>query len=129
MTGDDLVSEGEAIVKPCFALSARGAGVPAGYWGGSRSDIPDEFPPEVTKFKNRRHIVTVAEALLARIGVDELTMSLYEWYARNDDDPLLQVDAKRGLPWGTIQFSRLPTLSPSFSLSPARADLRAANAA
>jgi hypothetical protein len=108
VTGPELVSEGEAIAKPCFALSARGAGVPAAYWGGSRSDIPDEFPPEVTKFSNRRHIVTVAEALLARIGVDRLTLSLYEWYARDDGDPLLQVEANRGLPWGTIQFSGEP---------------------
>lgn len=107
MTGADLVSEGEAIVKPCFALSARGSGEPAGYWGGSRSDIPGEFPPEVTRFSHRRHIVTVADAVLARIGVG-LTLSLYEWFARDDGDPVLHVEAKRGVPWASLQFSGEP---------------------
>src|SRR5688572_18904362 len=107
MTGADLVFEAEAIAKPCFALSARGAGVAAGYWGGSRSDLPDQFPPEVTKFSHRRHIVTVGEALLSRIGVDRLTMSLYEWMDR-DDEPHMHVERTRDLQWAAVQFSGDP---------------------
>ena len=48
MTPDELIAEGEALVKRCFALSARGAGAVVGYWGGVRADLPEQFPPEVT---------------------------------------------------------------------------------
>jgi len=94
MTADELIAEGELLVKRCFALSARGSGTPAGYWGGSRADLPDQFPPEVTQFKHRRHIVSVGEPLLAQIGADRIKwVSLYEWTPTADDrDPLHHVE-------------------------------------
>jgi hypothetical protein len=68
MTGDELIAEGDAIARRCFALAASGSGDVVGYWGGSRADISDRFPPETTAFSHRRHIVSVDGALLSRIG-------------------------------------------------------------
>ena len=108
MTADELIAEGEALVTRCFALSGRGAGAPAGYWGGSRADLPDQFPPEVTKFSHRRHIVSVGEPLLAQIGADRLGwVSLYEWTSR-DDDTHQHVEADSRKPWASLQFSGEP---------------------
>jgi hypothetical protein len=110
MTADELIAEGELLVKRCFALSARGSGTPAGYWGGSRADLPDQFPPEVTQFKHRRHIVSVGEPLLAQIGADRIKwVSLYEWTPTADDrDPLHHVEEDNDEPWASLQFSGEP---------------------
>jgi hypothetical protein len=108
VTADELIAEGELLVKRCFALSARGSGTPAGYWGGSRADLPDQFPPEVTKFTHRRHIVSVGEPLLAQIGAERIKwVSLYEWTARAGDDHH-QVEADSRKPWASLQFSGEP---------------------
>lgn len=108
MTPDDLVAEAQAIAKRCFVLSSRGSGAPAGYWGGSRGDIPDQFPPEVSKFSHRRHIVSVGEPLLSLIGADKLqSVSLYEWTDRQGDTQP-HVEANRSKPWPSLQFSGEP---------------------
>jgi hypothetical protein len=107
VTGAELIAEGESLVKRCFALSARGTGAPAGYWGGSRADLPDQFPPEV-KYSHRRHIVSVGEPLLPLIGAERLTwVSLYEWSDRNDDTHH-RVEADHRKPWASLQFSGEP---------------------
>lgn len=80
MKPQDLISEGEAITKKCFLLNPSASGEIVGYWGGTRSDIPDSFPPVVTEFTSRRHLVTVAESLLKQLGIERLgPTSLYEW--------------------------------------------------
>ena len=108
MTPADLVSEGQAIARRCFVLSTHGTGVPAGYWGGSRSDIPDSFPPEVTKFSRRRHIVSVGEPLLALIGAVGLpSVSLYEWFDQ-DEEPHLHVERGRPGQWAELRFDGEP---------------------
>jgi hypothetical protein len=108
VTPDELIAEGEALVRRCYALSARGAGAVVGYWGGVRADLPEQFPPEVTKFTRRRHIVTVGEPLLGQIGAERLNwVGLYEWTAREGDDHH-HVEADSRKPWASLQFSGEP---------------------
>ncbi|HEX6272775.1 MAG TPA: hypothetical protein VFZ53_07045 [Polyangiaceae bacterium] len=107
MTSDELIADAEAIAKPCFTLAASGQGQVMGYWGGSRADLSDEFPPEV-KFERRRHIASVDGALLARLGTEAPALvSLYEWIDRDEDSHLVvETDARK--PWATLGFSGEP---------------------
>lgn len=92
MNADELIAEGEAIAKKCFLLTTEPRGEIVGHWGGTRSDIPDSFPPEVTQFTSRRHIATVSERLLADLGIDRLgATGLFEWEGV-DGDPHLCVE-------------------------------------
>jgi hypothetical protein len=108
MTPEELISEGQAIAKRCFVLSTRGTGAPAGYWGGSRSDIADAFPLEVTKFTRRRHIVSVGESLLALVGAEKLpSVSLYEWFDQ-EEESYLHVERGRPGEWSALRFDGDP---------------------
>lgn len=80
MNTDDLIAEGQAIAKRCFHLSIQSQGEIFGYWGGRRSDFPEVFPPEVTRFSRRRHIVTISQRLLRELGLESLgAVGLFEW--------------------------------------------------
>jgi hypothetical protein len=109
VTEDELIAEGEALVKRCFVLSARGAGAVAGYWGGERADEPNALPPEVTRFKGRRHIVSVGEPLLAAIGLARTSwVSVFEYLPRDDDEPDYRAFADDEPAWGALEFSGEP---------------------
>jgi hypothetical protein len=67
---EDLVRMGESIQRPCYCLHEAGPGEPVvAYWGGSRSDIPESFPPVVTRFSSRRHILSFDYRLAEDIGI------------------------------------------------------------
>jgi len=80
MTIEELISEGEALVRPSWILRPEptGSGVVA-YWGGSRSDMPHELPSQVVAFSGRRHIFSVAEQLLPQSDGVRGPISLFEW--------------------------------------------------
>ena len=87
MTLETLIAEGERLSRPSFLLypEPKGSGELVGYWGGSRKDIPDELPPYVTAFTGRRHIFTLNEELLARLGINQGPVSLFEWESEEAD--------------------------------------------
>lgn len=58
------------------------------YWGGSRGDKPDVFPPNMA-FVNRRHICTISEELPTHLGFENTgPVSLYESEKNSDDNEL-----------------------------------------
>jgi hypothetical protein len=71
MTIEELIHEGESLQKPSFLLSETetDSGVVA-YWGGSRADVPEQMPPEVTAFRTRHHLLTISEHLFRQIVPD-----------------------------------------------------------
>jgi len=101
MDQNQLITEGEAIAKPCFILTSQPQGEVVGYWGGVRGDIPNSLPPEVTRFVSRRHLVTVSDGLLVQLGIDRLgPISLFEWvdtagkpHLRVERDPRIQFNS------------------------------------
>jgi hypothetical protein len=64
MTLEELIQEGEVLQKPSLLLSEKrtDSGVVA-YWGGSRADMPEQMPPEVTAFRTRHHLLTISDAV------------------------------------------------------------------
>lgn len=66
----ELIACAESLQQPCFHLieAKRGDAV-VGYWGGQRSDVPETFPPEVTMYRARRHLLSIDHALFDRLGV------------------------------------------------------------
>ena len=86
MTIEELISEGETLVRPSFLLNAQETDSgKVGYWGGERADMPDELPPQVTAFSGRRHIFSVSEALVSKLGINQGPFSLNEWENKNGD--------------------------------------------
>ena len=79
MTLDELITEGEALARPCFLLSTSPSGRHGGYWGGERADKPNRVPPAARRLRSRRHIVTVDERLLAELSLPAAApLSLFE---------------------------------------------------
>ncbi len=78
MKVEDLIAEGESLVRPCFLLTGSPSGRLAGFWGGERRDKLNALPPEATALRSLRHIVTVDSALLAELGlVSTASLSLF----------------------------------------------------
>src|SRR5258708_10806717 len=76
---DDLIAEGESLVRPCFVLTGSPSARLGGFWGGERGDKPNALPPEATALKSLRHIITVDKALPAELGLPSVApLSLFE---------------------------------------------------
>jgi hypothetical protein len=117
MTLDELLAEGEALTRQSWILRTEPteSGV-VGVWGGERGDMPDALPPEVTAFQGRRHIVTVSEALLTGIGVQQGPVSLFEWESVNYGQTY-RVESDSRLHFKYLSFTGEPlyaTPEPSF---------------
>jgi hypothetical protein len=76
---DDLIAEGESLIRPCFLLTQSPRARLGGYWGGERRDRPNALPPEATALTSLRHIITINEDLLAELGLPSAApLSLFE---------------------------------------------------
>jgi hypothetical protein len=76
---DDLIAEGESLIRPCFLLTRTPPARLGGFWGGERRDKPNALPPEATALKSLRHIITIDEALLAELRLPSAApLSLFE---------------------------------------------------
>jgi len=99
MTPDQLIAEGDAIAKKCFLLIPEVSGPVVGYWGGTRSDIPDSFPEitnsrptKLARYTSRRHVMSIDDSLLNLLGIDRLgPVGLFEWES-TDKNHQLNVD-------------------------------------
>lgn len=123
---DLLLQESQALSLPCFDLvpAAKGDRIVA-HWGGSRVDLPEEFPPEVTALKSQRHLLSVDQQLF-----DELRLPLRRPLALSivttaDDDEQI---AARHVPSSRLSDTEfedsLPlTCRPAVSLPPLEAIL------
>jgi hypothetical protein len=69
MTLDELISEGEALVRPCFLLMSSPSLRFGGFFGGERHDRPNIVPREATALASLRHIITIDSALPAELGL------------------------------------------------------------
>lgn len=108
MTPDELIAAGEAFRKPCLALAEAGNGAPVASWGGERADIPNTLPPEIKAYKARRHILTISEALLERLGEkDTGSMSLFE-ITDNQDETRPIVERAGHEPFASLSLSGTP---------------------
>jgi hypothetical protein len=113
VTPDGLIAAGEALRKPCLALAEAGDGPPVAVWGGERADIPNTLPPEITAYKARRHIITVGEALLERLGEhDTGAMSLFEITDEHDETRPI-VERSRHEPLASLSLSGSPLYAAS----------------
>src|ERR1700722_10098917 len=76
---DDLIAEGESLIRPCFLLTVSPSARLGGFWGGERRDKPNVLPPEAMALSSLRHIVTIDRTLLAELGLSSMApLSLYE---------------------------------------------------
>jgi hypothetical protein len=76
---DDLIAEGESLVRPCFLLTGSPSGRLGGYWGGVRRDKPNAVPPEATAVRSLRHIITIDKNLSAELSLPSAApLSLFE---------------------------------------------------
>jgi hypothetical protein len=66
---DDLIAEGESLIRPCFLLTVSPSARLAGFWGGERPDKPNALPPEATALRSQRHIVTIDRTPPAEFGL------------------------------------------------------------
>src|SRR5262245_50262869 len=108
MTLDELIAEGESLVRPSWILRTQPTGADiVGFWSGERGDLPNALPPEVTAFRGRRHIVTLGESLLVEIGVRHGPVSLFDWESVNGEQ-WLRVEADQRLRFRDLQFSGEP---------------------
>lgn len=69
MTFEELIAEGESLVRPCILLTSSPSPRLGGFWGGERGDKPNALPPDATALRRRRHIITIDGALLAELGL------------------------------------------------------------
>jgi hypothetical protein len=122
MTIDELILEGETLVRPSFLLRSQptDSGVVA-FWGGIRADMPNELPPQVTAFSGRRHIFSFSEQLSAHLGIAQRPVSLFEMESM-DGDFSYRVQADSRLRFADLSFTGEPlyaTPSESFPSFPA----------
>jgi len=103
MTIDELIAEGESLVRPCFLLTGTGSGRLGGYWGGERLDKPTALPPTATQLKSLRHIITIDQTLLGELGLPGARSAA----------PLSLFEAIDVFDWESHRLEREP--SPSFS--------------
>jgi hypothetical protein len=76
---DDLIAEGESLIRPCFLLTVSPSARLGGFWGGERRDKPNALPPAATALRSLRHIVTIDRTLLAELGLPSTApLSLFE---------------------------------------------------
>jgi hypothetical protein len=117
MTLDELIDEGERLVRPSWLLRPdRTASGIVAYWGGERGDKPNALPPEVTAFRARRHTVSLSESLLAELGVRQGPVSLFEWDSAGNATTA-RAEADHRLRFVDLQFSGEPlyaSAEPSF---------------
>lgn len=117
MTLDELIAEGESISRPSFILRPEPSvsGIVA-YWGGERRDIPNVLPREVTAFTERRHILTLSEALFSHLKITRGPSSLFEWsYTKGGQCYTVEPDSR--IQFRELAFSGEPlyaTPEPSF---------------
>jgi len=113
-TVSDLIASGERISRPCFLLRSRGAGPPAGFWGGERGDTPNTPAPEMAEVASRRHILTVDPDLLRRLGLlfREDPVSLFVTRLR-DGTERLEVATSHRPGFSEISFSGVPLYASS----------------
>jgi len=108
LTPEDLIAAGEAFRRPCWALAETGSGPAVAAWGGERADIPNALPPELKVYKAHRHILTISEALLERLGEPETgAMSLFEITA-NHDETYPRVERAGHEPFASLALSGVP---------------------
>jgi hypothetical protein len=64
------IREAEALALPCYDLvpASQGDQV-AAYWGGRRSDLPEELPASVGAIRSRKHILSVDSTLFDALGL------------------------------------------------------------
>ena len=107
MTLEELIIEAELISKPCYLLSTvpNDDGI-VGYWGGSRSDMPEALDPVIVIASRRKHIFTLSDSLLARIGVRAGPVSLFEWSGKGNR--VFRVEADYRLSFGDLSFNGQP---------------------
>lgn len=110
MTLDELIAEGESLERPSWILRPEptDSGVVA-CWGGERHDEPNAVPPEATALRNQRHIVTLSETLLAKTGVPQGPVSLFELvYADGNSTVLAKSGGRFQVPFKDLRISGEP---------------------
>jgi excisionase family DNA binding protein len=92
------IKESEALGLPCFDLVPAERGQPVvAYWGGRRSDLPEEFPEFVTQLKSQAHFLSVDQALFDQLGLQgrgPLALSMITTI--EDDERLDHVNVSTG---------------------------------
>lgn len=65
-----LIASAEKLQRPCFHLveAKRGDAI-VGYWRGHRSYLPRTFPPEVTRYVESQHLLSVEAQLWSELGL------------------------------------------------------------
>ena len=63
---DWAIREAESLALPCYDLEPASNGdVVSGYWGGTRSDLPENLPAFVGAIRSTEHILSVDSAVPA----------------------------------------------------------------
>ena len=120
MTTAELIAEGESLTLPAFYLREQTTvGETMAYWGGSRSDRADVFPPNMA-YLSRRHICTISEGLLVRLDIANTgPVSLYEFEKNSDARELVhRADRDYRTKSTELSFSGLPLVAESVSSFP-----------
>jgi hypothetical protein len=104
-----LKAEAERLARDVFVLSevpnSRGI---IGYWGGVRSDLPNEVSRRATALKGRRHLFSFDEELLTELGLStrgpvsvfeyELTNGRRDFRVEERGTPLAKETTCNGIP-------------------------------
>jgi hypothetical protein len=109
MTLDDLIVEAETISEQAFALYSTPQTDDTeihGYWGGERSDRPNEVPEWVV-FESIRHICTVRETIIQKIYDAPSSLGLFEYEYKDETPPLVNIEFPE-CEWQEIEFSGTP---------------------
>jgi hypothetical protein len=79
MTLDELIAEGESLVRPCFLLTGAPSGRLGGFWGGERQDKHNAVPPAAVALESLRHIITIDQTLLGELNLPSAApLSVFE---------------------------------------------------
>ena len=118
------IKESEALSLPCFDLVPAKPGEPVvAYWGGRRSDLPEEFPEFVTQLKSQAHFLSVDQALFDQLGLKgrgPLALSMITTI--EDDERLDHVNVSTGkISEVGFEDSVALTSTPAISLPPLEA--------
>ena len=99
----DLVKESAALSLPCFDLVPAGKGDEVvAYWGGRRSDLPEQLPEFVTAVKSQAHLLSVDQSLFEQLSLQGREPLALSMSTTADDD--------EGLDCVTVSTGRLSEL-------------------
>lgn len=73
---DNLIAEGQRLVRPSIPLGSEKRGEIVGYWRGERADHPNTVPPEAIALRSTSHILTLDTSLLKQVEIEEYSPAI-----------------------------------------------------